>query len=65
MFEECFSMIDFDTMADATKNDFSDAAQELDFDDLQSLLVSALDEALNRLDEEFLVARTACEAEAQ
>lgn len=65
MFEECFSMIEFTSMGDPANSVVSDATEELDFDELQSLLVSALDEALSKLDEEFSALRYSTVADTQ
>ena len=53
MFEECFSMIELNGLVEQTEAAQRELPVEPAFDELQSFLVSALDEALNRLDEEF------------
>ncbi len=53
MFEECFSMIELNGLVEQTEAAQQELPVEPAFEDLQSFLVSTLDEALNRLDEEF------------
>lgn len=53
MFEECFSMIELNGLIEAREPGASELDPDPDLETLQSVLISALDEALSKLDEEF------------
>lgn len=53
MFEECFSMIELNGLLEAQEPGLGELEADPDLETLQSVLISALDEALSKLDDEF------------